>query len=78
MADQMQLVNWLKDQTYIDQEKLAVHGWSYGGFMTISLLLNYPDVFKVGIAGGPVTDWHMYEVMYGESLSYLNGFDILL
>ena len=44
----------------------GVHGWSFGGFMTISLMTNYPDVFKVGVAGGPVIDWHWYEVMYGE------------
>ncbi len=44
----------------------GVHGWSFGGFMTISLMTNYPEVFKVGVAGGPVIDWHWYEVMYGE------------
>ncbi|MBR4595562.1 MAG: prolyl oligopeptidase family serine peptidase, partial [Bacteroidales bacterium] len=43
-----------------------VHGWSYGGFMTISLMTTYPDVFKVGVAGGPVIDWKWYEIMYGE------------
>jgi dipeptidyl-peptidase-4 len=50
----------------VDANRLAVHGWSYGGFMTTSLLLRHPDVFKVGVAGGPVIDWKWYEVMYGE------------
>ncbi|MBP5220923.1 MAG: prolyl oligopeptidase family serine peptidase, partial [Bacteroidaceae bacterium] len=44
----------------------GVHGWSFGGFMTTSLMTTYPDVFKVGVAGGPVIDWKYYEVMYGE------------
>ncbi|MGN0069983.1 MAG: DPP IV N-terminal domain-containing protein [Prevotella sp.] len=66
MQDQMKGVEFLKSQPYIDGDKLGVHGWSYGGFMTISLMTNYPDVFKVGVAGGPVIDWKWYEVMYGE------------
>ena len=43
-----------------------MHGWSYGGFMTTSLMLRYPGVFTTGVAGGPVTDWKYYEIMYGE------------
>lgn len=66
MKDQMQGVEYLKSLPYVDADKIGVHGWSYGGFMTISLMTNYPDVFKVGVAGGPVIDWHWYEVMYGE------------
>lgn len=66
MADQMEGISYLKSLPYVDQERIGVHGWSYGGFMTISLLLNQPDVFKVGVAGGPVTDWKFYEIMYGE------------
>ena len=64
MADQMRGVDFLKSLPYVDADRLGVHGWSYGGFMTISLMTNYPDVFKVGVAGGPVIEW--YEVMYGE------------
>lgn len=64
--DQMKGVDYLKSLPYVDGNRLAVHGWSYGGFMTTSLLLRKPDVFKVGIAGGPVTDWKYYEIMYGE------------
>ena len=66
MQDQMMGVEYLKKQPYVDMDRLGVHGWSFGGFMTISLMLNYPDVFKVGVAGGPVIDWKWYEVMYGE------------
>ena len=66
MQDQMKGVEYLKTLPFIDIQRLGVHGWSFGGFMTISLMLNYPDVFKVGVAGGPVIDWKWYEVMYGE------------
>ena len=66
MQDQMKGVDYLRTLPYIDMDRLGVHGWSFGGFMTISLMLNYPDVFKVGVAGGPVIDWKWYEVMYGE------------
>ncbi len=66
MQDQMKGVEFLKSLPYVDANRLGVHGWSFGGFMTISLMVNYPDVFKVGVAGGPVIDWKWYEVMYGE------------
>ena len=66
MQDQMRGVDFLRTLSYVDTTRLGVHGWSFGGFMTISLMTNYPDVFKVGVAGGPVIDWKWYEVMYGE------------
>ena len=66
MKDQMEGVKFLRTLPYVDTERLGVHGWSFGGFMTINLMLTYPDVFKVGVAGGPVIDWNYYEVMYGE------------
>ncbi|MBE6316999.1 MAG: S9 family peptidase [Bacteroidales bacterium] len=66
MQDQMRGVDFLRTLNYVDTARLGVHGWSFGGFMTISLMTNYPDVFKVGVAGGPVIDWKWYEVMYGE------------
>ncbi len=66
MKDQMKGVEYLKSLPYVDTDKIGVHGWSFGGFMTISLMTNYPETFKVGVAGGPVIDWHWYEVMYGE------------
>ncbi len=66
VADQARGVEYLSDLPYIDPDRIGVHGWSYGGFMTISLMLKKPGLFKVGVCGGPVTDWKYYEVMYGE------------
>jgi len=66
MQDQMRGVDFLRTLPYVDMERLGVHGWSFGGFMTITLMTNHPQVFKVGVAGGPVIDWKWYEVMYGE------------
>lgn len=66
MADQMAGIEMLKSLPYVDADRIGVHGWSYGGFMTISLMTNHPETFKVGVAGGPVIDWKWYEIMYGE------------
>ena len=66
MKDQMEGVKFLKSLPYVDAQRLGIHGWSFGGFMTINLMTTYPDVFKVGVAGGPVIDWKWYEAMYGE------------
>ena len=66
MADQMEGVQFLRQQPFVDGKRIAVHGWSFGGFMTTSLMLRYPEEFTTGVAGGPVTDWAYYEVMYGE------------
>ncbi len=65
-ADQMKGIDYLKSLPYVDVNRIGVHGWSYGGFMTLNLKLKYPETFKVAVAGGPVVDWSMYEVMYGE------------
>ncbi|WP_255491189.1 S9 family peptidase [Dysgonomonas sp. 520] len=64
--DQMKGVEFLKSLPYVDADRIGVHGWSYGGFMTLNLMLRHPETFKAGVAGGPVTDWKYYEVMYGE------------
>lgn len=66
MKDQMQGVELLKSLGFVDENRIGVHGWSFGGFMTTNLMLTYNDTFKVGVAGGPVIDWKLYEVMYGE------------
>lgn len=66
MQDQLKGVEFLKTLPYVDADRLGVHGWSFGGFMTTNLMCSYPEVFKVGVAGGPVIDWKFYEVMYGE------------
>ena len=66
VEDQMEGVKYLKSLAYVDSTRLGVHGWSFGGYMTINLMTTHPGVFKVGVAGGPVIDWKWYEVMYGE------------
>jgi dipeptidyl-peptidase-4 len=66
IEDQLTGVNYLKSLDYVDSSRIAVNGWSYGGFMTTSLMLRNPGVFTTAVAGGPVTDWKYYEVMYGE------------
>lgn len=66
MADQMEGVKFLKSLSYVDQDRIGVEGWSFGGFMTITMKLAHPEIFKVGCAGGPVIDWKWYEIMYGE------------
>lgn len=64
--DQEFCTQWLKSQSFTDENRFAIHGWSYGGFMTNNLMLRTPGLFKVGVAGGPVIDWSLYEVMYTE------------
>ncbi|HCC29414.1 MAG TPA: S9 family peptidase, partial [Marinilabiliales bacterium] len=66
MKDQLQGIQFMKSLGFVDMTRIGLHGWSYGGFMTSSLMVNYPELFKVGVAGGPVIDWKYYEVMYGE------------
>jgi hypothetical protein len=66
MADQVKGVEFLKSLPYVDADRIGVDGWSYGGFMTTNLMCSYPEIFKVGVAGGPVIDWSNYEIMYGE------------
>ena len=66
MADQMEGVKFLQSLPYVDKNRMGVEGWSFGGFMTITMKLAHPEVFKVGCAGGPVIDWKWYEIMYGE------------
>ena len=66
MRDQMVGINWLKTLPYVDADRIGSDGWSYGGFMSTSLKINHPEVFKVSVAGGPVLDWKYYEIMYGE------------
>lgn len=66
MADQMKGVAYLKSKPFVDADRIGVSGWSFGGFMATSLMLDQADTFKVGVAGGPVIDWKYYEIMYGE------------
>ncbi len=66
LEDQLAGVKYLKSLEFVDHNRFAVHGWSFGGFMTGTMMTKAADVFKVGVAGGPVTDWKYYEIMYGE------------
>ncbi|RYU82129.1 S9 family peptidase [Hymenobacter persicinus] len=66
MADQLKGVDYLKNQPFVDANRLGIHGWSFGGFMTTTMMTRSPGTFKVGVGGGPVIDWRMYEVMYTE------------
>ena len=66
VKDRMKGVESLTSLPYVDKDRMGVHGWSFGGFMTTNLITTHPEVFKVGVAGGPVIDWKWYEVMYGE------------
>ena len=66
MEDQLKGVDYLKSLPYVDASRIGVHGWSFGGFMTTSLMTRHPGVYKVGVAGGPVIDWSYYEIMYTE------------
>ena len=66
MQDQMVGVAYLKSLKYIDEKRMGIMGWSYGGFMTASMMTHHPDVFKAAVAGGPVIDWSYYEIMYTE------------
>jgi len=66
MEDQLTGIEYLKSQPYVDPSRIGIHGWSFGGFMTTALMTKNPGLFKAGVAGGPVTDWSLYEVMYTE------------
>ena len=66
VEDQMCGVEYLKSLPYVDSKRIGLDGWSYGGFMTLSLVTRHPEAFKAASCGGPVVDWKWYEVMYGE------------
>ena len=69
--DQVEVLQWLADTTgYIDMSKIAVHGWSYGGYLSLMALAQRPDIFKIAIAGAPVVDWALYDTGYTER--YMN------
>lgn len=66
IADQLVGIDYLKSLPYVDNDNMGIFGWSYGGFMTTSLMTKHNSTFKAGVTGGPVMDWKYYEVMYGE------------
>jgi dipeptidyl aminopeptidase/acylaminoacyl peptidase len=66
VADQLVGVDYLLSLPYVDENRMGIQGWSFGGFMTINMILEEPGLFKAAVAGGPVIDWKYYEIMYGE------------
>jgi dipeptidyl-peptidase-4 len=66
VADQRKGVEWLRSQPWVDGERIGVHGWSNGGYMTLMLLGQAPGDFRCGIAGAPVADWALYDTHYTE------------
>jgi dipeptidyl-peptidase-4 len=66
LADQVAGVKYLISLGFADPERIGIHGWSYGGFMTTNAMLNAPDVFRAGFAGAPVTSWINYDTIYTE------------
>jgi dipeptidyl-peptidase-4 len=66
LADQLAGVKYLVSLGFADEKRIGIHGWSYGGFMTLNALLNPPDVFRCGISGAPVTSWMNYDTIYTE------------
>ena len=66
VKDQKAGLDYLKSLNYIDTTRIGVFGWSYGGFMSLSVMTRLPGEFKAAVSGAPVTDWKYYEVMYGE------------
>lgn len=70
VEDQLRGVEWLKSQPWVDGDRIAVNGWSNGGYMTLMLLAKAPDAYACGIAGAPVADWALYDTHYTER--YMN------
>lgn len=68
--DQKQGIDYVCKLPFIDKNRIGIYGWSYGGFMTLTMMTDYPETFKAGIAGSPVVDWNYYEIMYAER--YMN------
>lgn len=67
IADQVEVLLKLAETTnYIDLERVAIHGWSYGGYLSLMGLAQRPDIFKIAVAGAPVTSWNLYDTGYTE------------
>lgn len=66
VEDQIRALDWLKRQPFVDPERVAVYGWSYGGYMALRLMTEHPEAFRAGISGAPVTDWTLYDTHYTE------------
>ncbi|XP_070178720.1 dipeptidyl peptidase 9-like isoform X2 [Littorina saxatilis] len=67
MEDQVEGLQWLAtNMDFIDPARVAIHGWSYGGYLALMGLAQRPDVFKLAVAGAPVVSWHLYDTGYTE------------
>ncbi len=66
VQDQVVGARWLAHQPQVDPQRIGVWGWSYGGYLTLMLLLTAPEIFRAGVAGAPVTDWTLYDTHYTE------------
>lgn len=67
IADHVEVLQWLaQEKEYIDLSRVAIHGWSYGGYLSLMGLAQRPDIFKVAVAGAPVTSWELYDTGYTE------------
>lgn len=64
--DQVEVALWLGKQPYVNKDRIAIWGWSFGGFNTIMSLCEGRAVFNCGIAVAPVTDWRFYDSAYTE------------
>ena len=66
LSDQRDGAAWLRNQPYVDPNRIGIWGWSYGGHMTLHAMFEAGEIYKAGFAGGPVTDWHYYDTIYTE------------
>jgi len=67
LTDQVEVLHWLSSVTgYLDLSRVAIHGWSYGGYLSLMGLVQYPSEFKLAVAGAPVTSWQLYDTGYTE------------
>ena len=64
--DQALGARWLGEQSFVDKDRIGVYGWSYGGYMTLHMLLQNPELYAGGVSGAPVTDWKLYDTAYTE------------
>ena len=66
VEDQVMAAKWLKSQSFVDPDRMVIHGWSYGGYMTLKLLEAAPGLFAAGAAVAPVSKWELYDTHYTE------------
>lgn len=65
-ADQIEAARWLGSQPYVDQTRIGIWGWSYGGYMSSLCLFKGAEYFKAAVAVAPVTNWRFYDSIYTE------------